>query len=465
MQPTLITRGYRATRTDEELVIHDVEIFCACTRGDFVADERWVMAAFNDALSSFRETGYDPPLHVRHHERETAATDAVKSAGTFHVTGVRPITLQKKRRSAIIVDLHVTDMDVADDILAGKLPYRSVEIFDVDEPPSIDGLALLNHEAPFLKLPMLMVSDLNDESTMTTDGTGDKVWAHTVCKAFAFKAGRCINPLSIEETDMATKKHISTASEFGAGVDPSKLPLLFESDDGPPKKKDDDDKGENAEGDDEGGGLDVGAVVKAIESGSISIADMDAILAAIQSQGSTEEPEPEAEMPAPATAPGAEAMKAQPGTHAMQMAALQGEVDALKVKDVGRDAADQCKTDVAAAMERLKDRPLGADFEAKLTAFHTAHGPEAFKAYVDSMAETFGTVPAADATGAAFTANAGTTPAVAMKYLEGGGSSADVDRAANFARQWEELSARGGMRTTLDRYVEINMSTPTEIEA
>ncbi len=464
MEVTQTVAGYRATRTDKELVIYDVEIFCACERGDFTADERWVKAAFDDALASHRETGYDPPLHIRHHERETAATDAVKSAGTFHVTGVRPITLGGKRRNAIVVDLHVTDEDVAEDILAGKLPYRSVEIFDVDAPPTIDGLALLNHEAPFLKLPMLMVSDLDDESTTKPDGSGEKVWAHTVCKAFAFKAGRCINPLSIEENDMATKLRTSKPETFGAGVADPKQTVLFESDDGPPKKKDDDDKGENAEGDDEGGGLDVGAVVKAIESGSISIADMDAILAAIQSQGTAEEPEPEAEMPAPAAAPGAEAMKAKQGTHAMQMAALQGKVDALEAKDVGRDAADQCKTDVAEALQRLSGRPMGADLEAKLTAFHTAHGAEAFKAYVDSMAETFGAVPTADATGAAFAANAGKTPAVAMKYLEGGGTTADVDRAANFARQWDELQGRG-LSVSLEDYVKQNMSTPTEIEA
>ena len=251
---------------------------------------------------------------------------------------------------------------------------------------------------------------------------------------------------------MATKPHPPGTEPFGVGV---RQRVNFADDDNPK----DDDKDEKMIDE----SLDVSAVVKAIESGAISVADMDAILAAIQSQGATEEPA--ADEPAPAAAPGAEAMTAQRGTMSAQMAAMQGKLDALETKDVERDTEDKCRTDVAEALQRLAGRPMGADLEARLMAFHQSHGPEAFKAYIDSMAETFGIVPSAEATGSVFNANAGQTPAVAMKYMEGGGSTADVDRAANFARQWQIFKDRGATAMTQERYVEINMNTQQELEA
>ena len=96
--------------------------------------------------------------------------------------------------------------------------------------------------------------------------------------------------------------------------------------------------GENLEG--EGGGLDVGSVCSAIESGEISVADMDAILAAIQAaQGATEQASEEEE-PAPAPAPGAEIMRGNSAA-AVNFAKLQGENDALKARLDARDAHRQ----------------------------------------------------------------------------------------------------------------------------
>ena len=444
---TLADTGYRATRTDAELVVHDVEIFCACERDDFQADERWVMEAFRKAKAEATE-GYHPPLHIRHHERETAATDSVKSAGTFEVTAVRPITLAGKRRNAIFVDFHVTDREVADDLLAGKYPYRSVEIFDADAPPSIDGLALLDHEAPFLRLPMLMVSDLNDRSSLTPPVAG-KVWAHTLKHAASFKAGRCINPLSFEETNM-TATVLPKTETFGDGIT---KPVNLADDDKPKDDKPkDDDGGEDLEGDMT---IDVSGIVKAIEKGTISIADMDAILAAIQGQGAEKE-EPEAQ-PEPTPAPGAEAMMANT-SDSLKFAALQGEVDALKAEGQTRDANDQRKTDVAEALQRLEGRPMGADLEGKLASFHEEHGPAAFKAYVDQMVETFAASPRA----AAATLQDTKTPDVCMQYADRG--PGEIDRAANFARQHAALASRG-LTTSLENYLDINMNATQEIGA
>jgi len=439
MEATATPIGYRATRTDGLLIVHDVEIFCACERGEFAASEVWVKKAFDKAMAEARE-GYHPPLHIRHHE---VGVDPV-AVGTFRVTGVRPITLAGKRRNAIVVDYHVTNQEAADELLAGKLPYRSVEIFDIDAVPSIDGLALLDHEAPFLRLPMLMVHDLDDRSTL-----------NAASKAGAFRAGRCINPLSREETMSATETPPTT--DFGAGV--AEIKTVSLADDAP--KKDDDDKGEAMEDGD--GALDVSAVVKAISSGAISIADMDAILEAIQSQGAAPE-EADPEQPAPAAAPGAESMKGQQMT--AEMAALRGELDGLKAKDAAREAKTAVDADVATAMERLKDVPCGAldTLKERLTTFRATATPANFTAYVDALAGA-ASAPGEDGKAQSFASQSGTVPAVAMKYLENGGNSADVDRASNFARQWQELNSRGLTKTSQESYVQINMTSHEEVQA
>lgn len=442
MEPTQTAAGYRATKTDKALIIHEVEIFSACKRGDFSADERWVKHAVEKAMSEARE-GYYPPLHIRHHDGDN---DSVRSAGHFQITGVRPITLAGKRRNAVFADLYIKDQWAQQQIMDELLSYRSVEIFDTTEPPSIDGLALLDHEAPYLRLPMLMVSDIDDQTqgagtfrALQNSGDGPFVYFH---------AGHSFNPLSREETDMATKQ-LPPKTEFGEGVANTNR-AKFEDHDKP--KKDDDDKSEHAEGDDGGGGLDVSSVVKAIESGEISIADMDAILAAIQSQGQTAEPE--AETPAPAAAPGAEAMKK---AMTPDMAAMQGRIDGLEAKDKSRDDSDQAKADVDSAFERLKDKPLGSDLREKLVAFRKDHGGKAFADYVESFAKAVGALPSDDGKGAAFVGQNGKLPEVALAYMDDGGSGA-VDDAARFCADYDELIAHGqDITQTKERWVELSM--------
>ena len=439
--------GYPATRTADALTIHRVPIFCACSRGDHEFDDVWIRKAVDFAMQRQRD-GYAPPLHLRHHEPSTDMNDSVKAAGYFRIVAAAPITLKGTRKSAIFADLIITDPATQDDVIAHRWPYRSVEIFDVDV-PKIDGLALLDHEAPFLELPMLMVNGIT-ETDAGAPGTFKHPWKMDASQTgnpvvACFRRGAHAHLLFKEDPSMAATAEPKTEPEFGAGVE-TPPPAKF-ADDGPPKKDDDDKDDENAQGDT----LDVSAVVKAIESGEISIADMDAILAAIQSQG--QEKEPEAEEPAPAAAPGTEAMKQ--GQMSMQFAAMQGKLDAQEARLDGMNAEATRKDEVGQALQRLEGRPLGADLESKLVAFHTAHGADAFKAYVDSLAETFGTLPGTDGTATAFMGQHGKTPEVAMKYHDQGVGA--VDKAAKHAREWEQLNA-AGMQTTQENYVKRAMA-------
>lgn len=464
---TLLVMGFNATQTDDELIVHGVPIFCACARGDVQFDELWVKAAVSKAMRRARE-GYMPPMHVRHHEPDTAHTDSVRAAGHFRITGTGPVTIGGARRTAILADLVFTDPSAAHEALTKRLPYRSVEIFDVEREPSIDSLALLDHEAPYLELPMLQVNEVADERTPPREETPlvplgtfrnqDSPPSRDSMVAFS-RTGNQARLTFREDTNMAapTTKNTEAKTDAVADVIPNPTAKNFaddEKDDGENMADDDKDDGENMEGET---ALDVGAVVKAIEAGTISVADMDAILAAIQSQSATEEPEEEVEA-APAQAPSpVEAMKADRKTMSA-FAALQGKVDALEANNVNRDKTAKEAADVADAVELLRGLPLGSGLEGKLVAFRTAHGADAFGDYVQSLKQNTAVEPGdRSAVAANFTALGGKIPDVAMKYQDKGTEA--VTQAANFSNEWHQLIEAGSrMKTTEENYVAHNMA-------
>lgn len=481
MTPELMALGYRATQTDTELVIHRVPIFCACERGDVVFDDKWIAAAVAKAKQSERE-GYYPPLHIRHHEAATEATNAVRAAGFFRITGTSSITFKGARKTAVFADLVITDPGAQHEVLSKRLPYRSVEIFNVEK-PALDGLALLDHEAPFLELPMLMVSEIVDQtspeepgpSTAIPGATGGlvRVANATFKRSWSLDADKTDSPmvacfrrgdaahLLFNEDQTMTPEEIAAKK---AAEDEAKNAANFMGDDKDDKSErqaggDDEGKDENMEGEGEGEGggsakLDVAAIVKAIESGEIAVKDMDAINAAIQAQNTEAEEEveaPVANMPAPAASPGAEAMSKDMTT---EFAALKGQHEAVMADVETMKADTKRKADVAAALKRLEGRPLGADLETRLVAFHKDH-PAAFDAYVEGMAKSTGILPGDNGRGDSFAGQSAQVPEVAMKYQDKGTEA--VEKAAHFSSIWRELNGAGMTRLSEERYVEINM--------
>ncbi len=464
MRTTLTVLGFAATQTDEGLIVHNVPIFCACERGEETFDDVWLKAAVTRAFRRQGE-GYIPPMHVRHHEPETAHTDSVRAAGHFKITGTSPVRIGGVLRTAIVADLIFTAPDVAHEALNGRLPFRSVEIFDVDSEPSIDSLALLDHEAPFLELPLLKVGQVaekrtgRDVASVTLPGV-EQTSDPRIMVGFA-RQGNRLSFAFREEPDMAKTedpnaiaptdtKATSAGSENFAGDDKDK---------GEGKNFADDDKkdGETMEADT---GLDVSAVVKAIESGDISVTDMAAIMAAVQAQSAVTEPAEDELAPAPAPI---ESMKAEQ-KNPSQMAAMQGEIDALKIRDANRDkkdqareAKDQTKVDVAEAMEQLRGLPMGSDIEGLLFRYRDKHGKDAFTDYVRSLRTHTAVEPGDNTeTAANFEALGGKIPDVAMKYQDQGTEA--VQQAMVFNRQYDELQAAGSrMRTTRENYIKRNM--------
>lgn len=456
----MATPSYTATRdADGALVIHDVPIFCECSRFEHAFDVDWITKAVERAKRAEAE-GYLPPLHVRHHGGDALKERDVRAAGFFRITRAAPITFKGGRRVAIFADLVVTDPGISFDILAKRLPYRSVEILDVEN-PAIDSLALLDHEPPYLELPMLMVGQV-DESAAVDAGRGPLVASATFRNPWLARERTGDGPVLACFTRGRSAHLIYDDDETEDSTMPT--PLKLAKDEAPADKGEKDTKPKDGEKMADGeGGVDVKGVCKAIESGSISIADMDAILAAIQAQRGAKTEQPEAEAaPAPAAVPGAESMsKDTPDTKtAEQLARLAGENAALKARIDQREAAEKRRDDVAVAMQRLAGRPLGANVEQELHDFHQKFGAQAFGSYVDQMVKTFAAVPSKDGAAAAnFAAQNGIsagTSKVAEAYQAHGADA--VKNAAQFAREWAELNRRGHIRMSEERYVAVSMA-------
>ena len=435
--------GYRATREGETLTIHRVPIFVDCEREyqdrTVVFDAKWVAGAVATAMQQQRDN-YLPPLHIWHHDDDGKRT--AKRAGTFRITDAAPISLKGTRRIAIMADLIITDKSAQKDILKSELPYRSVEIYDVEE-AKINSLALLDTEPPFLELPMLAISKVEGDTAAPRSSVIDTVIPGAksgLVRVASLCRGPTAHLLFKEEPEMDAKTPEQVAAD---AVEDRKQAELFKDDD---KKKDGDKKEEM-----QSAPLDVSSVVKAIESGEISVADMDAILAAIQAQGGPAET-PEDKEPAPAAVPGQSVMKKEMTPDVVQMRA---ELDGLKLKDAQRDSDQKRKDDVGTAMERLRDRPLG-DHDAlrkTLSDFHKeAKGNEAlFTAYVDALDKNNPPLPGDDP----FLGTGGNLPEVAMKYQKDG--PAVVEKVAKISRSWQDAKRHGVTSLSEERYIEVQM--------
>lgn len=152
------TGGYRAAQAaDGTWTVFSVPIFAehVDTRSSepLVFDREWIERALKKAQVRESE-GYLPPLHVAHH----GDPNGVEAAGKFRITRLSPIKYGGGKVLALFADLVGVRGDIYDRIRRGELSYRSVEILDVDT-PEIDSLALLDHEVPYFRFPLLKIGE------------------------------------------------------------------------------------------------------------------------------------------------------------------------------------------------------------------------------------------------------------------------------------------------------------------
>lgn len=458
MPATATRNGFKATRKKGggHLTVHRVPIFVETKKlvqkGDadelMQFDAGWIGKAVARAQRQEAE-GYFAPLHVQHH----GGRKEVVAAGHIKVLGTEVIQFNGEPRTAVMADLVVTNPAVEADIRAGRFPYRSVEIHkpSLTDDPGIDSLALLDDEVPHCRLPNLEVGEVA-EAEFSAAGVA------------AFRASDGFAVCFDFDTEQKKPKAKRDAE---AGGDPD----------------DNAEPGEGKEGEEgaEASTPTAKAIVEAIDSGEITVADLQAIVEAIKRRSASAGGEgqggeaPKSAGPARAPSPQQMAANNEGGTHmtekkkeevapevtgkadaenAVQMAALRSEIDILKASNAQREASEKRNVDVAGAMKRLAGRPLGADLEANLTKFHADFGAAAFAEHVTRLERAVGVTPTGAAAGSV---NMGTdkVPDVAMKYSAQGPEA--VARAAKFAAQHAELRARGITRLTAERFIELRM--------
>jgi len=427
MSTTTAAGGYAATiGPDGVMTVRDVPIFVECERNGTVYDAAWIDAVVAKAKQAERE-GYLPPLHIRHHDADPEAQAQVRASGFFRVTGTRVVTFKGERKLAVLADLVVTDHATQQEILSKRLPYRSVELLNGDQ-PTILSLALLDHEAPFLQLPMLMVAQVQRDPNGVADATLQVTTGATVAASF---------------------RHGTRAA------------LLFRAEDQhmADEKKTDEKKTEKMA---DGAALDVAAIVKAISEGSISVADMDKILAAIKDAEGKKTSEPDGDEGKGAAAP----VPSVPGTSmkadsdlAVQFGALKGELEATRAAVQKLQTEKASATFIAASMRRLEGRVIGADFEQELTRFYAQHGETAAKAMVDQAAKMAPQATGVDARAQAFADQSKGLVGFSEEVLKFQSQGPDaLAKAAKFSANWKELHSRGFTRMTEAAYLAANMS-------
>jgi hypothetical protein len=132
-------------------------------------DADWLKKAIETAKLDYEERGYMAPLHIHHH----GDSDKVERAGFFMPREVRRMVYGGKPLDILFVDLLKIPDRVYRLVKAGELPYRSVEVSrESDSEPEIKSLALLEHEPPYFKLPLLTIeNEAACVSSSVQDGT------------------------------------------------------------------------------------------------------------------------------------------------------------------------------------------------------------------------------------------------------------------------------------------------------
>lgn len=166
---------YRSRQTGpNSWTIYDVPVFSAHERKSASGklhqfDKGWLEGALAKAKTRHAE-GYFHPVHTRHH----AAVDPSKrddsdvaAAGRLQFRRVGQLRVGGREVPTIFADLVDVPGEVYREIQAGKLPYRSVEVLSPSS-GEIDSLALMDHEVPFFRYPLLRVAEQTGAAEVET---------------------------------------------------------------------------------------------------------------------------------------------------------------------------------------------------------------------------------------------------------------------------------------------------------
>jgi hypothetical protein len=452
--------AYTAERAPSgKWTVHDVPIFAEHVREDFCGDPLiigadWLRAALAMATIRRNRDGYLAPLHIRHHDLGFGgATSPVESAGFILPTRVGTMAVEGRDRAVLFADLLNVPDAIYQRIRAGELPYRSVEILNTAEPPEISSLALMDHDVPYFRLPLLTIGDETQALAACRIALPRKQkpigrnGAWSICAAAARGQAKSIlyrqqETRTMADTVIAAAPPATIASPNQS--DPAAPPIAAVT------------AAEPAPADDMTATI-AAAVTAAMAPMLAAIAEIKTLCEAMMSKEpeDQETEEPAAEEPAavePAAAPGgtpAEATKAQaPASDPMQAARC----SALESVQAATAKTLAAVTMARAGLHSLAGYAITADTEDRLRAIADNGGQPAVDEFVKTVQAYGSKEPPRARKGSAPTADAG-IPAEVMHYQAI--SPAAFDRAKAAAVQYADLNGRTGM--TLAAFISAQM--------
>lgn len=431
MAPVIATLRYKSTRNDDgSYNIHSVPILGRINKGDKDAPKTigaaWMRKAIEAAAVRLKDDGYTPPIHIEHHGAETTAR-----AGEFRLTEVRTLKYDGAEQPVLFADLVNLSKETFDAIMAGDLPYRSVEIHDLEK-PAVNTLALLDDDEPFFKFPNLNAAVVDQSFSATRRGLA---FAGNECRVlFAFKETPAVehNYTLVHTAGSGTKPASWGLQDSGGSAVPGTLTVppgvIFKDDDG------DDDTVEKIE-----------AKIKALT----------AKLKKLKAQSEPDDKKPDDGKP---DAKPAEPMKgiASPA-EVKKLAALEGRLSAAEDKLNARESADAIDARVSGAFAALKGWHISDTTKDRIRKMAALEG-DAAQLAVDTLVETYKAgVPKEPMTLAAIGAVSTDTPEVTAYQAKGPEAFEQAQaKAAEFA------GFDGMTRLTLKQYLAAECGELTE---
>ena len=365
-----------AANPDGTFNVYDVPVFAEVVAGarkgvkETIGAEWMIAAVERDKMR--RGEGYRAPVHIGHHEPGASPT----RAGSFRLVRVGKTTYEGREVDAVFADFENLTPEAFAAIQRGELPYRSVEILNAAD-TEINSIALLSSEVPHFRFPNLNVSLLWAETEAAKLSAGSEA----VPVLFRFEPKETAMDPDKKKEDGAEEKGpaVAAAVDADAGTNDDKSSAATK----------DAAAAEESEVAVEAGMSEKEAheMIKATFEGvSRLLALLSPNDGTMQNPAGSLEPNDVNEAPVNAAAAPTDAIKlnAAPSADALSLAALKGEIVALKARETKRDKDAETARLVASARAELKGFNFDAETATDLESF-AALGADHLKRYVEGI--------------------------------------------------------------------------------
>ncbi len=343
----------------------------------FEFDSAWMADALDWHQFKVREDDYLEPLNVHHDSDKRGKVHA----GRFLPTRIGSFEFDGRQQETMFADLLRIPDDVYQGVKSGVISYVSAECNNVHN-RRFSALAFMPDTSPQHKFPPVTIRE--ERVANRTNGRALAIAASEtggdVLSLAANEGGlrriTTMKTLTGKTIDRISGEYVFTFSDGSSSR--GRDPLAFEFEEAPaPEKKDD----ESAEAEEGGGGIDAAACISAIEDGTISVADFEAISAAMAARAGASA-EPAAGEPAPGDNPVEPAeMQELRGQLAESKAiniATQGRVDSIEAKAARTTA-------LAAAREAITPTGIVVQDAEFAEAYDEMGGASGLTRFVDTL--------------------------------------------------------------------------------